>query len=186
MKSASIGQTRTAITDDDSRMQIEDKPEVDKEERAEPPKASSTSIRRKIEVKSEPRAVTTQEAVDGYRERDEDRECRTDRAGQHHGAVNHWSGAQVGKTIQSFLRSVVAQSGWMNMKNHSHCVGCDDKKRRGKRNVQCFDERATENHQRSGWRRMRSCHGAGQKVNNFEKSDCENFAEEKTDEIFRR
>ena len=33
---------------------------------------------------------------------------------------------------------------------------------------------------------MSSCHGAEQKVNNLEKSDCENFAVEKTDEIHRR
>ena len=50
-------------------MQIEDKPEVDNEERAEPPGAPSRSIRRRIAVKSEPRAVTTQEAVDGQREK---------------------------------------------------------------------------------------------------------------------
>ena len=50
-------------------MQIEDKPEVENEERAEPPGAPSTSTRRRIAVKSEPRAVTTQEAVDGYREK---------------------------------------------------------------------------------------------------------------------
>ena len=61
MKSASTtaggsGQEREmrAIPDDDSRMQIEDKPEVDNEERAEPPGAPSTSIRRRIAVKSEP------------------------------------------------------------------------------------------------------------------------------------
>ena len=50
-------------------MQIEDKPQVDNEERSEPPGAPSTSIRRRIAVKSEPRAVTTHEAVDGYREK---------------------------------------------------------------------------------------------------------------------
>ena len=36
----------------------------------------------------------------------------------------------------------------------------------------------TDVDQRSGWRRMRSCHGAEQRVNNLEKSDCENLAEE--------
>ena len=45
--------------------------------------------------------------------------------------------------------------------------------------MQCSDERATDQ-QSSGWRRMRSCHGAEQKANILEKSDCENFAEEKT------
>ena len=49
-------------------MQIEDKPEVGNEERAEPG-APSTSTRRRVAVKSERRAVTTQEAVDGYREK---------------------------------------------------------------------------------------------------------------------
>ena len=37
----------------------------------------------------------------------------------------------------------------------------------------------------SGWRKMRSCHGAEQKVNNLERSDCENIAEEETDELHR-
>ena len=56
-------------------MQLEDKLEVDNEERAEPPGAPSTSIRKEIAVKSEPRAVTTQEAVDGYREKATIIEC---------------------------------------------------------------------------------------------------------------
>ena len=70
------------------------------------------------------------------------------------------------------------------MKDRSHLtvawhVGCDDKKSPGKRNAQWSNERATEDHQRSSWRKMRSCDGAVQKVNNLEKSDCENFAEER-------
>ena len=32
----------------------------------------------------------------------------------------------------------------------SHCVGCDDKRSRGKRNVQCIDERVTDDHPRPG------------------------------------
>ena len=55
-----------------------------------------------------------------------------------------------------------------------------------KRNAQCSDERAFEDHRRSGWRRMRSFDGAEEKVNNLEKTDCENLAEEETDEIHRR
>ena len=47
---------RRGIPDDDSRRQIEDKPEVDNEERAEPPGSPSTSIRRKFAVRSEPRS----------------------------------------------------------------------------------------------------------------------------------
>ena len=48
---------------------LKTRPEVENEERAEPPGAPLTSTRRRIAEKSEPRAVTTQEAVDGYREK---------------------------------------------------------------------------------------------------------------------
>ena len=89
--------------------------------------------------------------------------------------------------------------GW-NVKNHSHLAVARQFRekvhpsvlvvtiREGeeKRKVQCSDERATEYHQRSGWKRMRSCNVAEQKVNNLEKTDCENLAEEETDEIHRR
>ena len=51
------------------KMQVEDKPESDTEERAEPPGASSTNNRRRIVTRSEPMAVTTQEAVGGFREK---------------------------------------------------------------------------------------------------------------------
>ena len=108
---------RRAIPDD-SRMQIEDKPEVDNEERAEPPGAPSTSIRRRM---SEPRAVTTQEAVDGYREKT----MRIESVEQIElvnimelsitGQVLMWAG-------QSNLSGGVSlrkADGW-NMKNHSH------------------------------------------------------------------
>ena len=96
----------------------------------------------------------------------------------------------MGKTIQSAsLREV---DGW-NVKKHSHLtvarhlrekihVSCDNKRRRGQMSVQCSDERVAEDHQRSGWR----SHGAEQKVNNLEKCDCENLAEEKTAEIHQR
>ena len=72
-------------------------------------------------MKSKPVAVTTQEAVDGYCEKsDEDRECRTNRAGQHHGAVDHGSGAQMGKAIEPLGGQCrYAEDGW-NLKNHSH------------------------------------------------------------------
>ena len=43
---------------------------------------------------------------------DEDRECRTNRIGQHHGAVNLGSCAQVGKTIEPLLGTVADQSRW--------------------------------------------------------------------------
>ena len=44
----------------------------------------------------------------------------------------------------------------------SHCVGCDEKRRRGKRNMQCSDERVTKDRRRSDWIRMRSCHAESQ------------------------
>ena len=59
MKSASLtasssGQQREgkAIPDDESGMQVEDNPEIDNEERAEPHRVSSTNIRRRIAMKS--------------------------------------------------------------------------------------------------------------------------------------
>ena len=60
---------RKATPDDESRMQVEDKLEMDTEERTDTHQASSTNTRRRIVTKSEPMAVTTQEAVDGYREK---------------------------------------------------------------------------------------------------------------------
>ena len=95
-------------------MQIEDKPEGDNEERAEPPRAPSTSIRRRIAVKSDPRADTTQEAVDVYREKAmriasvEQIELGSIVSCQ---SRVRFSGGQ--ETIQSFWRSIVVQSGWM-------------------------------------------------------------------------
>ena len=87
------------IPDDESRMQVKDTSETGTGEGTALPAAPSASTRRRIEVKSEPVAVTTQEAVDGHCEKsDEDRECRTNRAGQHHGALNHGSGAQGNRT----------------------------------------------------------------------------------------
>ena len=128
MKSASTtasgsGQERErrAIPDDDSRRQIEDKPEVDNEERVEPPGSPSTSIRRRIAVKSEPRAVTTQEAVDGYREKAmriesfEQIELGNIMELSITGQVLRWA-------RQSNLSGGVSlrkADGW-NMKNHSH------------------------------------------------------------------
>ena len=180
-------------------MQIEDKPEVEHEERAEPPGAPSTSTRRRNAVKSDPRAVTTQEAVDGYREKAMRIECvepielgnimELSIAGQ----VLRWA-------RQSNLSGGVSlrkADGW-NMKNHSHLTVARHPRekirptvlvvttREGEEKGMCSDERATEDHQRSGWRRMCSCHGAEREVNNLEKSDCENLAEEKADEIHRR
>ena len=76
MKSASLtasgsGQQRQkrSIPDDESRMQVEDTPETGTGEGTALPAAPSANIRRRIVVKSEPVAVTTQEAVDRHCEK---------------------------------------------------------------------------------------------------------------------
>ena len=76
MKSASLtasgsGQQRQkrSIPDDESRMQVEDTQKTDTGGGEVPPAAESTNIRRRTAVKSEPAAVTTQEAIDGSREK---------------------------------------------------------------------------------------------------------------------
>ena len=58
-------QTRS-IPDDESGMQVEDTPETGTDEGTALLAAPSANIRRRIVVKSEPVAVTTQEAVDGH------------------------------------------------------------------------------------------------------------------------
>ena len=76
MKSASLtasgsGQQREEkpIPDGDSRMQVEDTLETGTGEGTALPAVPSANTRRRIVGKSEPVAVTTQEAVDGYREK---------------------------------------------------------------------------------------------------------------------
>ena len=76
MKSASSTATNTGqqrekrpIPDGESRMQVEDMSETGTGEGTALPAAPSANTRRRIVVKSEPMAVTTQEAVDGYREK---------------------------------------------------------------------------------------------------------------------
>ena len=76
MKSASLtasgsGQLRQkrSIPDDESGMQVEDTPETSTGEGTASPTAPSANIRPRIAVKSEPVAVTTQEAVDGHCEK---------------------------------------------------------------------------------------------------------------------
>ena len=97
-------QKRT-IPDGESRMQVEATPEARHWPR-HGVACSTIGEYRRIAVKSEPIAVTTQEAVDGRRENAMRIECRTNRAGQHHGGVDHRSGAQVGKTIELIWRFV--------------------------------------------------------------------------------
>ena len=76
MKSASLtasgsGQQRQkrSIPDDESGMQVEDTLETGTGEGSASPVAPSANIRRRIAVKSEPVAVTTQEAIDGHCEK---------------------------------------------------------------------------------------------------------------------
>ena len=66
-------------------MQVEDMSETGTGEGTALPAAPSANTRRRIVVKSEPMAVTTQEAVDGYREK-----------AMRIASVEHGSGAQVG------------------------------------------------------------------------------------------
>ena len=125
-------------------MQGEDKPEIDTEERAEPPGAPSTNNRRRIGTKSERMAVTTQEAVDGYREKAM-RIASVERTEL--GSIMELSitGQALRWARQSNLSGGVSlrrADGW-NMKNHSHLTvarhlrgedslqraGCDDQRR---------------------------------------------------------
>ena len=62
------GQKRS-IPDDESRMQVEDTQKTDTGEGEASPAAASTNIRMRIAAKSEPAAVTIQEAIDGSREK---------------------------------------------------------------------------------------------------------------------
>ena len=60
---------KKSIPDDEPSMQAEDASEMGTGESTELPGAPSANTRRRIVVKSEPVAVTTQEAVDGYCEK---------------------------------------------------------------------------------------------------------------------
>ena len=62
------GQKRS-IPDDEPGMQVEDTQKTDTGEGEVSPAAVSTNIRRRIAMKSEPAAVTTQEAIDGSRKK---------------------------------------------------------------------------------------------------------------------
>ena len=75
------------------------------------PAASSANTRRRIVVKSEPMAVTTQEAVDGYREKAmRIASVEQIELGNIMELSITGSGTQMGKTSEPLWRSVVAQS----------------------------------------------------------------------------
>ena len=64
------------ITDAETGVQTGEPLEMATGESMTLPSALEANTKRRIVVKSEPVAVTTQEAVDGYREKnDDDREC---------------------------------------------------------------------------------------------------------------
>ena len=186
MAASGSGQQRegNAVPDDESGMQDEDKPEIDNEERAASLGVSTTNTRRRIAMKSEPRAVTTQKAVDGYREK----AMRIESVEQiEHDSIMELSitGQVLSWARQSILSggfSLRKADGW-NMKNHSHLTVARHMREKIHLNVlvvtivQCGAERVVKDCQRSDWTEMRSCHGAEQRVNNLDKSECENLAE---------
>ena len=115
MKSESLtasgsGQQREKrpIPDGDLRMQVEDTSETGTGEGTALLAAPSANTRRRIVGKSEPVAVTTQEAIDGYREKAR----RTASVEQIElGNIMELSiTGQMGKTSESLWRSVVVQS----------------------------------------------------------------------------
>ena len=129
MKSASStasgsGQQREKrpIPDGESRMQVEDMSETGTGEGTALPAAPSANTRRRIVVKSEPMAVTTQEAVDGSREKKAMRIASVQQVELGNimelpitGQVLEWA-RQVNLSGGVSLRKA---DGW-NLKNHSH------------------------------------------------------------------
>ena len=120
MKSASLtgsgsGQQRQkrSIPDDESGMQVEDTLETGTGEGTALPAAPSANIRRRIVVKSEPVAFTTQDPVDGHCEKAM-RIASVEQIEQSNimELSITGSGAQVGKAIP-LGRSVATQTGWM-------------------------------------------------------------------------
>ena len=91
-------------------MQVEDMSETGTGEGTALLATQSANTRRRIIVKSEPTAVTTQEAVDGYREK----AIRIASVEQielgNIMELSIGSGTQMGKTSEPLWRSVVAQS----------------------------------------------------------------------------
>ena len=110
--SCSGQQKERSIPDDESRIQVEDMSELGTGESTALPGAPPANTRWRIVVESEPVAVTTQEAVDGYCE-------KTMRI-----AVGHGSGAQVGRTIELLWRIVTTQSGLMELQESQPPDSC--------------------------------------------------------------
>ena len=71
-------------------------------------------------MKSAPVAVTTQEA-------DSEKAMRiASDLGQHHGAVDHGSGAQLGKMVEPLWTTVTTQSGWMELEESLPPDSCQE------------------------------------------------------------
>ena len=114
------GQKRS-IPDDESRMQVEETPKTDIAGDIVALAAMSTSVRRRTTKKSEPVAVTTQEAVDGYREK-AIRIASVEQIELHNlmelsitGHVIRWAR----RSNLSGGLTLCKSDGW-NLKNHSH------------------------------------------------------------------
>ena len=145
-------------------MQVEDTQKTDTGGGEVPPAAESTNIRRRTAVKSEPAAVTTQEAIDESREKVmriasvEKVELGNLMELSITGQVLRWA-------RQSNLSGGLSSrksDGW-NLKNHSHLTvarhlrekthpqhaDCDDQRRRRSKIMQCSIERIVENRQGS-------------------------------------
>ena len=140
-------------------MQVEDTQKTDTGEGEVSPAAVSTNIRRRIAMKSEPAAVTTQDAIDGSREKVmriasvEQIELGNPMELSITGQVLKWA-RQLNLSGGLSLRK---SDGW-NLKNHSHLTvarhlrekthpsiaGCDNQGRRRSRIVQRNIERVVE------------------------------------------
>ena len=152
------GQKRS-IPDDESGMQVEDTQKTDTGEGEVSPAAVSTNIRRRIAMKSEPAAVTTQEAIDGSREKVM-RIASVEQIELGNLVELSITGQVLKWARQSNLSgglSLRKSDGW-NLKNHtldscqalarensSQYAGCDNQGRRRSRIVQRNIERVVEN-----------------------------------------
>ena len=114
--SSSSGHSREKRTTSDveSKMQVENTSLPTISEGTEMSETPTANTRRRIVGKSEPVAVTTQEAIDGYREKTR-RIASVEQIelGKHNGAVNHWSFASRSTTSRPLWRSIFVQCRWM-------------------------------------------------------------------------
>ena len=81
--------------------------------------------RRRIAEHSTPAAITTQEGIDGYREKAV-RNVSVEQVefGQHHGVVDHGSCARMGKTIEPLWVTVAEKNRWMELEESLSLDSC--------------------------------------------------------------